>query len=128
MGEMTAAEMWTLLLAGASAVVLLFNAGKAIGAVWTRLKAPDKKQEERVSALEKEQGHIKEDLTELKSSVEALRKHHEEDMDESREERQLIVYALLACLKGLREQGCNDAVPKAIDKIEKYLNGKAHEA
>ena len=38
----------------------------------------------------------------------------------------LIVYALLACLKGLQEQGCDGSVTEAIAKIEKHLNVKAH--
>lgn len=57
----------------------------------------------------------------------ALANHHEEDMKESREERQLMIYGLLACLKGLKEQGCNGPVTEAINKIERHLNQKAHE-
>lgn len=127
MGEMTATEIWALVLAGASAVVLLYNAGKAIGAVWARVKAPDREQEKRIATLEKEQDHIKEDVADLKYDVDALRKHHEEDMTESRCERALMMEAQLACLKGLQEQGCNGSVSKAIEKVEKYLNKKAHE-
>ena len=59
--------------------------------------------------------------------IKALAEHHEEDMKESREERQLMIYGLLACLKGLKEQGCNGPVTEAINKIEKHLNQKAHE-
>lgn len=59
--------------------------------------------------------------------LKALAAHHEEDMKESREERQLMVYGILACLKGLKEQGCNGPVTDAINKIEKHLNKKAHE-
>lgn len=58
--------------------------------------------------------------------IEKLSAHHEEDMHESREERQLLVYGLLACLKGLKEQGCNGPVTEAIGKLEKYLNTQAH--
>ena len=38
----------------------------------------------------------------------------------------LLTYGVLACLKGLKEQGCNGPVSEAINKIEKYLNKKAH--
>ena len=31
-----------------------------------------------------------------------------------------------ACLKGLKEQGCNGPVTEAINKIEKHLNLQAH--
>lgn len=59
--------------------------------------------------------------------IEALAKRHEEDMRDSLDERQLIIYGVLACLKGLKEQGCNGPVTEAINKIEKHLNKKAHE-
>ena len=58
--------------------------------------------------------------------IKALRKHHEEDMGIIKEENTLLVFGILACLKGLREQGCNGPVTETIDKIEKYLNQKAH--
>ena len=43
------------------------------------------------------------------------------------EEQALIIYGLLACLKGLQEQGCDGPVTIAINKIEKHINQKAHE-
>ena len=42
-------------------------------------------------------------------------------------EQTLICYALLACLKGLKEQGCNGPVTEAIHRVEKHLNQKAYE-
>lgn len=60
-------------------------------------------------------------------SIEELSKHHEADMHEQREELTLLTYGILACLKGLKEQGCNGPVTEAINKIEKHLNEKAHE-
>lgn len=59
--------------------------------------------------------------------IAALAAHHEEDMRDSRAERQLLIYGILACLKGLKEQGCNGPVTEAINTIEKHLNKKAHE-
>lgn len=59
--------------------------------------------------------------------IKALRKHHEEDMASIKEEQTLLVYGVLACLKGLGEQGCNGPVTEAIDKLDKYLNMKAHQ-
>lgn len=41
-------------------------------------------------------------------------------------EQALLTYGILACLKGLKEQGCDGLVTEAIDKIEKHLNEKAH--
>lgn len=59
--------------------------------------------------------------------IEELRKTHNADVDSMKREQTLIVYGLLACLKGLKEQGCNGPVTEAINKIEKHLNQKAHE-
>lgn len=41
-------------------------------------------------------------------------------------EQQLLTYGVLACLKGLKEQGCNGPVTEAINKIEKHINEEAH--
>lgn len=59
--------------------------------------------------------------------IKALRATHVADMDSIKQEQTLIVYGLLACLKGLKEQGCNGPVTEAINRIEKHLNQKAHE-
>lgn len=59
--------------------------------------------------------------------IQALKTTHAADVHEIKQEQTLMVYGLLACLKGLREQGCNGPVSEAIDKIEKHLNQKAHE-
>lgn len=127
METITGAELWALILAGASAIVLLINAAERIGGLVAKLRAPDTRQNERISGLETQTKELRKDVDKNAAAIEQLRLHHEADMGESREERQIIVYGLLACLKGLREQGCNDSVPKAIDKIEKYINSKAHE-
>lgn len=42
------------------------------------------------------------------------------------EEQALLTYGILACLKGLHEQGSNGPVTDAINKLEKHLNEKAH--
>lgn len=59
--------------------------------------------------------------------IQALRATHQEDIKKINEEQCLITYGLLACLKGLKEQGCNGPVTEAINKIEKHLNQQAHE-
>ena len=51
----------------------------------------------------------------------------DEDIREINKEQCLNTYGLLACLKGLREQGCNGPVTEAINKIEKHLNKQAHD-
>ena len=97
-----------------------------------------KEQDAKLEALEqKEAADIKE-LRELHAKeVKELRDHHEEDMKKLRnetndvvksiqEEQTIIVYGLLASLKGQHEQGCNGPVTEAIDKLEKHINQKAH--
>ena len=51
----------------------------------------------------------------------------EEDIRAIKAEQSLLTCGVLACLKGLKEQGCNGPVTEAIDRIEKHLNEKAHE-
>lgn len=53
-------------------------------------------------------------------------KKQDEDINSIKEELTMLTYGVLACLKGLKEQGCNGAVTDAIDKTEKFLNQKAH--
>lgn len=43
-----------------------------------------------------------------------------------KEEQTILTFGILACLKGLKEQGCNGPVTEAINKIEKHLNQEAH--
>lgn len=58
--------------------------------------------------------------------IKTLAQRHADDMSSTKEELTLITYGLLACLKGLKEQGCNGPVTEAINKIEKHLNIEAH--
>jgi hypothetical protein len=58
--------------------------------------------------------------------IKALRKTHTTDICCLKQEQTLVIYGLLACLKGLKEQGCNGPVTEAINKIEKHLNQNAH--
>ena len=54
-------------------------------------------------------------------------KKQDQELAAIRHEQTLICYGVLACLKGLKEQGCNGPVTAALDKVEKYLNQAAHE-
>lgn len=60
------------------------------------------------------------------AEIKKLKQHHEEDIASIKEEQTLLVEGILACLQGLKEQGCNGPVTKAIEKYENYLNQKAH--
>ena len=54
-------------------------------------------------------------------------KQQDREIAAIRKEQTLICYGILACLKGLKEQGCNGPVSAALDKMEKHLNQAAHE-
>ena len=54
-------------------------------------------------------------------------KRQDEDIDSLKSELCLLTYGVLACLKGLQEQGCDGPVTAAIEKIEKHINQKAHD-
>ncbi len=58
--------------------------------------------------------------------IEELRKQEKEDIKAMEDELCLLTYAILACLKGLKEQGCNGPVTEAIGKVEKHINQAAH--
>ena len=45
---------------------------------------------------------------------------------EIKEEQALLTYGVLACLKGLKEQGCDGPVTVAIAEIEDHINKQAH--
>lgn len=60
------------------------------------------------------------------AEIEELKEHHKADLAALKTEQTLVVYGLLACLKGLKEQGCNGPVTEAINKIEKHINKEAH--
>lgn len=61
------------------------------------------------------------------TEIQNLRNLHVKEHKETQEEQTLVIYGLLACLKGLAEQGCDGPVSEAIGKIEKHINQKAHE-
>lgn len=48
------------------------------------------------------------------------------DIKAIKEEQQILTFGVLACLKGLKEQGCDGPVTHAIDLIEKHMNKQAH--
>lgn len=58
MENVTAAEMWTAILAVASAIVLLYNAGKALAGIRQAAKAPNDKLTQRIDDLEARVGKV----------------------------------------------------------------------
>lgn len=53
-------------------------------------------------------------------------KEQDDVIKDIQNEQALLTLGVLACLKGLKEQGCNGPVTEAINKIEQHLNDKAH--
>lgn len=51
----------------------------------------------------------------------------DKDIRAIKEEQAILTEGILACLKGLKEQGCNGPVTEAIEKLEAYVNAKAHD-
>lgn len=51
----------------------------------------------------------------------------DEEIEKMKNEQCLLTCGILACLKGLSEQGCNGPVTEAINKIEKHINKQAHD-
>ena len=43
-----------------------------------------------------------------------------------KDEQALLTIGILACLKGLQEQGCDGAVTDAVAQIQEHINKKAH--
>lgn len=54
-------------------------------------------------------------------------KRQDAELKAIRREQTLLCYGMTACLKGMKEQGCNGPVTTALDKLEKHLNQAAHE-
>ena len=48
------------------------------------------------------------------------------DIKDIKEEQLILTMGVLACLKGLKEQGCDGPVTDAIGSIEAHLNEQAH--
>ena len=97
-----------------------------------------KEQDKEIATLkEKLADEVKDIRSEFTEAINDLRSHHDQDIQNIKsesnatvsaiqEEQTLVVYGLLACLKGLNEQGCDGPVSEAIDKIEKHVNMRAH--
>ena len=57
-----------------------------------------------------------------------LMKRDKNDVEirEIKEEQTILTKGVLACLKGLKEQGCDGPVTIAITEIEDHINKQAH--
>ena len=58
--------------------------------------------------------------------IEKLKTEHNKDIQEVKDELQVLCYGMLAALDGLIQKGANGNVTKAHEKLEKHLNSKSH--
>lgn len=96
---------------------------------WKLFKWIDHQKEQDVEIANLKAQHVK-DIADLKiqhtRDIAEVKSMHHKDTEGIQEEQTLVVYGLLACLKGLAELGCDGPVSEASSKIEKYINKKAH--
>ena len=71
---------------------------------------------DKIDANTKEIENLKNEMERLKSEVQ-----------DSKEERLILLKGQLACLKGLKEQGCDGPVSQGIEDIEEYILRKSHD-
>lgn len=53
-------------------------------------------------------------------------KRQQAEIEAIKKEQAMICFGIVACLEGLKEQGCNGPVTEALNKMEKHLNNAAH--
>ena len=51
----------------------------------------------------------------------------EKEIERMKKEDTLVIFALRACLDGLKQQGCNGKVTEAFDMLDKHINKAAHD-
>lgn len=95
MDELNPGVVMTVVLAVASAIVLLSNAAEKIAGAWRKLKAPDMRQNERLTALENWKEHeLKTWQETVDRSLDNTHKHLEK-VDEANKVTSIALIALL---------------------------------
>lgn len=85
--------------------------------------------EARLSNIEKDIGEIKEKLNrdyDRINEIDQKQKRYQTMVNDSAEELELIMEALLGALGGLQELGANGPTKEAKENLQNYLNRKAH--
>lgn len=110
MGDLTPTEIWTALLATASAIVLLSNAAEKIAKAVHTAKAPNQEQNERLDALEEWKKSVDRKLADDNA--------HLENLDAGNRATQRAILALLD--HGI--DGNNiEQMQHAKEELQKYL-------
>lgn len=61
------------------------------------------------------------------SDLERRMTAQEKELERMKKEDTLVIFALRACLDGLKQQGCNGKVTEAFDMLDKHINKAAHD-
>lgn len=67
------------------------------------------------------------DMEKRVKTIEHMEKKYRKELQDSKEERFILLKGQLACLKGLSEQGINGPVSQGIKDLEGYMIKKSHE-
>ena len=89
----------------------LFGGAGLVGLIMLK---PKHDIENRIQRSEEDRARLNK-VDDIEKIIEAIQK-----------EQTVQCYCILACLKGLAEQGCDGPVHEGIDLMEKHLNKQAH--
>lgn len=87
------------------------------------LESAVKRHDKEIADINDKLGRDYEALNRIEKAMRVQKK----SMEESLEERGILMKGLLACLKGLQELCTNDVTKAAQGEIEAYMNKQAHE-
>ena len=108
--NITLEKIWSILAWGATALILLANAGEKIVGIVKAIKAPDMAQNSRLTTLEEDMAQVKQYLTNDKKAIDGLS-----------EGDKVTKHAILALL-GHGIDGNNvDEMIQSKHELEKYL-------
>lgn len=111
------------------AVLFLYFVYKEGPEFWKRVTARAKRDmtsdevNEKVKKIDEKLDKDYQRLNHLEARVEDLRK----EQNDSKEESEIMMRAMLGVLQGLQELGTNGVTSDSQKEIQKYLNRKAHE-
>lgn len=111
------------------AVIVLYFFYKEWPEFWKRITAKTKSQltseevSEKVKEIDEKLDRDYQRLNHLEARVDNLHK----EQNDSKEESEIMMRAMLGVLKGLQELGANGVTGKNEQEIQEYLNRRAHE-
>lgn len=106
---------WQTITAVASVCTAI---GVIIGVIASAVRFVDRQKDQDTEIHSLEETHNKD--------IKALTESLEVRFSEISEEQRILTSGMLACLRGLQEQGCNGPVTAGIKEIETHINDKAH--